>query len=325
MRQLYKSVLLICVGAGTSLAQNSVAEGDFQLALPSHTGQLAWHAEGFKVIESSAQQNGNEIGLRGKDAPGRLAFLGFLFLFSDQAPLTSAKCRDGVMEPEKKSNPGLRILANSEIARPDGQQIALVRYTSEDRNKKTTYMTRGFVAAGDLCGDLEFYGDAPNDKELQKIFASFRLDPQYAPQFQDLLLYAQVLYGHRMYKAAAPIFEQALSRLKDDDAPQTRTMRRVTTDQAGMAYGMSGDVAKARTIFVAAIAKDPDYPLYYYNLACADAEQKNLKDAEQHLQQAFARKANVISGEKIPDPTKDDSFLQHRDNKEFWKFVETLR
>ena len=116
----------------------------------------------------------------------------------------------------------------------------------------------------------------------------------------------QILYQHQMFKAAAPIFEQALVKLGDDNAQQT--MRRVTTDQAGMSYGMSGDIPKARAIFEAASAKDPDYPMYYYNLACADAEEKNLADARFHLQQAFARKSNMLPGEKFPDPTKDDSF-----------------
>ena len=83
-----------------------------------------------------------------------------------------------------------------------------------------------------------------------------------------------------------------------------------------MSYGMSGDIPKARALFEAAIAKDPDYPLYYYNLACADARK--------HLQQAFKRKANVIRGETMPDPTKDDSFPPYRSNKHFWTFIENL-
>lgn len=125
-----------------------------------------------------------------------------------------------------------------------------------------------------------------------------------------------------MYKAAAPIFEQALTMLPDDNSQET--MRRVTIDQAGMAYGISGDFAKARAILNAAIAKDPGYPMYYYNLACADAEQNDLAQARVHLQQAFDRKHNVLPGEVLPNPAKDDSFLPHRKNKEFWSFVESL-
>ena len=127
-----------------------------------------------------------------------------------------------------------------------------------------------------------------------------------------------------MYKAAAPVFERALT-LWPESHESDQTMKRMLTDQAGMAYGMSGDIRKARSIFEKAIAEDPGYPLYYYNLACADAEEKNLVGAQKHLREAFDRKANVIRGEKMPDPTTDDSFLPYRDNKEFWTFLESLR
>jgi hypothetical protein len=325
MRRLPALVIALGLAASSGHAQSTVADGSFKLALASHPGQLKWHADGFKIVESSAKPNGNEIGLRGRNASG-ITFLGFLFLFSEIAPLDSAKCRDGVMNPEKKSNSSLRILESSEMAQPDGQRIALVKYTTRDRNSKTTHMMRGFVATGDLCGDLEFYSDSPlDDAELKKIFGSYHLDPLYVPQFGDSLLYGQVLYEHRLYKAAAPIFEQALGQLKDDNSADSLTMRRVATDQAGMAYGISGDLPKARKIFEAAIAKDPDYPLYYYNLACADAEEKKLDDAKMHLRDAFVRKANVIHGETVPDPSKDDSFLPYRDHKDFWNFIESLR
>src|SRR5260370_976808 len=116
---------------------------------------------------------------------------------------------------------------------------------------------------------------------------------------------------------------QEQSHVKASSA-STKRKWRVTSDQAGMSYGMSGDIPKARAVFEVAIAKDPDYAMYYYNLACADAEEKKLADARVHLQEAFARKGNVIPGEKLPDPTKDDSFLPYRNNKDFWKFLEGL-
>jgi len=327
MAKLFGLFFLTFLPLGSSFAQTPTS-ADFRLALPSHPGQLQWHADGFKIVESSAKANGREIGIRGINASGRLHFLGFLFLVPEQAPLTSAKCRDGAIEPEKKSDSSLRILSNSEVARTDGQQIEWVRYTTQGRDAKTAYMTRGFVAIGDMCGDLEFYSDTPivvDDADMTKIFASYRLEPQYVPGFGDSFLYAQILYQHRMYKAAGPLFEQALTKLPDSGRADSKTMKRVVTDQAGMAYGISGDAAKARTIFEAAIATDPDYPIYYYHLACADAEENKLADAKTHLQQAFARKANVLPGEAMPDPTTDDSFLPHRDNEEFWKFIQGLR
>ncbi|MGO9440633.1 MAG: tetratricopeptide repeat protein [Terriglobales bacterium] len=306
----------------------SSADLGFKLSLPDHEGQLRWSAPGFKIVESSVKPNGNEIGIRGTEESKRLTFLGFLFLFPEQAPMTSTKCRDGVMEPAKKENPQLKILSTLERPATAGPPISLVRYVAERKGSKSLYSVRGFVASADLCGDLEVYSETPinaDDTELKALFDSYVLETNYAPRFVDAFLYAQLLYKKQMYKAAAPIFETALAKLRGSTSPDATTLRRIATDQAGMAYGMSGNLDRARAIFKQAIEQDPDYPMYYYNLACADVEEKKLADAQVHLQQAFARKANVLSGERMPDPTKDDSFLPYKNNKEFWSFLRSLQ
>jgi tetratricopeptide (TPR) repeat protein len=236
--------------------------------------------------------------------------------------MTSAKCRDGALGPAK-----IKPVASIQMARSDGPPVELVSYVGQGQDGKLIYSVRGFLAEGDICGDLEIYGNdvsVISDPNLKKIWDSYRFDPNYSPQFNDVSLYAEILYQNHMYEAAAPFFEQALTRLKDDKSKDQLMWQRVTTDQAGMAYGLAGNIPKARAIFEAAVARDPEYPMYYYNLACADAEEKKLADARNHLQQAFAHKENVIRGETMPDPTKDDSFLPYRGDKEFWTFLESL-
>lgn len=314
---------LTCFSTAVYAAANDDA---FKLALVDHPGQMSWSAEGFKIIESSAKPGGNEIGIRGQDQSGQQTFLGFLFLFPEMAPLTSAKCLDGVIGPEKKSTVSLKITGTDQISQPGTLPVSLVSYTARGEGGKTLYTVRGFVASESICGDLEVYSYAPlslQDSNLKKIFSSLRLNEKYTPQFSDLFLYAQILYQHHMYGPAAPVYEKALVKLNEDSS-STKTMKRVITDQAGMSYGMSGNISKARAIFEKAVAADPDYPLYYYNLACADAEEKNLAGAKKHLQQAFDRKANVVPGETMPDPTQDDSFLPYRNNKDFWTFLQGL-
>ena len=88
---------------------------------------------------------------------------------------------------------------------------------------------------------------------------------------------------------------------------------------------MSGDLKGSRAVAEQAIAADPDYPLNYYNLACADAEAGNAAQARVHLEQAFARKANVLKGESMPDPATDDSISKLKGNAEFWAFVQGLK
>ena len=186
-RSLFAAVAFVVLSA-----MAHASDGDFKLALVDHPGQLSWSAEGFKIIELSAKPNGREVGIRGQDPSGRLTFLGFLFLFPEQAPMTSAKCRDGILGPEKASNPTLKILESSEIAHSGSLPVSLVSYTEKAGNK-TIYKVRGFIASGDICGDLEFYSETPihfEDPDLKKIIASYQLQEKYIPQFTDILFYA---------------------------------------------------------------------------------------------------------------------------------------
>ena len=319
-------VIWMLVAAIGDTAQGPEISGDFSLALPAHKGQLNWSMNGFTGTQYSAKPNGEEVGVQAKDGSNKLNLLGFLFLFPEQAPMTSARCLDGVMSPLMKRRSALQIVGRSQMAHPGGPSLELVAYVDQGQDGTLVYSIRGFLAMDDVCGDLEIYGNDASiisDPDVKKMWDGLRLNPKYVPQFKDAFKYAQILYEDHKYQAAGPIFEQALAKLKNGN--DQIKWRRVATDQAGMAYGRGGDIAKARSIFKLAVANDPDYPMYYYNLACADAEEKNLADARTHLQQAFARKANMIQGEAMPDPTKDDSFLPYRENKEFWTFVESLR
>jgi hypothetical protein len=216
-----------------AIAQTS-SNGDFKLALPEHKGQLRFVANGFKIVENSATPNGRELGIRARNDSAGISFLGFIFLVPGASPLTSAKCRDGALAQETKSDPALKLLKTSKIARSAGLPVALVTYTSPGRG----YNVRGFVATADICGDLELYSEKPiadDSATLQKIFMSFELEPDYTPQFADLSFYAQILFLKNQYQAAAPILEKALAVIPDDGAPfeSARIARRLTRDQAG--------------------------------------------------------------------------------------------
>jgi tetratricopeptide (TPR) repeat protein len=325
--KLYSLALVLVVSCST-FAQNKT-DANFKIALPDHNGQLTWAAEGFKITQSSAKSDGREIGLRGQDNSAHLSFLGFLFLAPKGEVLTSAKCRDEALAEEKRNLPNLKILGTAELDKGNGIPVSLVTFSTPTRDGSTGYHVHGFVATNDICGDLEIYG--PNqirdtDPAIAKIFTTYHFDPDYKPDFADVVFYGQVLYDAKNFQAAAPVFERSLLMLPADGTPfpSVKVARRVLTDEAGMAYGISGNLAKARAIFTTGIAADPDYPLYYYNLACADAGDNKLADARLHLQQAFARKANLIPGEAMPDPTTDDSFVPYKGDREFWEFVERL-
>jgi len=127
---------------------------------------------------------------------------------------------------------------------------------------------------------------------------------------------AESLYYQEKYREAAPEYEKALELGARSGALQ-RMEERLLTDQVGMAYGLSGQLEKARTIFERAIKKDPDYALYYFNLACCHAELGDLDAALMNLKLGFDRRANMLPGETYPDPRTDDSFKSFLGNPKF--------
>ncbi|MBB5317679.1 hypothetical protein [Tunturibacter empetritectus] len=275
---------------------------------------------GFKVIQSSAKPGGAELGLRVHDKGNTVALL-FLFLAPKEPRGNAAACRQGELDQVQKSmGPNFKDVKLN----PDGKDDRTIA-TMLVSGKNGQYLY-GFYGSTDQCLSIELYSDPETKLNLDKA-SSFltrqKYDAAYVPTSSDKFIYAEILYRNQQYKASAPIYADYLQSIPNDKAHQTQ--RRIATDEMGMALGISGDVGGARKVLQEAVKSDPDYPLNYYNLACADAEEGKAADAKLHLQQAFDHKANTIPGEHLPDPTKDDSILKLKNNKDFWAFVQTLK
>ena len=168
-------------------------------------------------------------------------------------------------------------------------------------------------------------GTPDEDKLLSDALTLFNPDLSYRPTCSDYVSEASTFFKQSPL-TGAPYYDSCLNTIppKTTD-PDLLTTRRFATDQVVIALGSSGRLEQSRRYAEHAIKLDPDYPLNYYNLACADAEEGKAADAKLHLQQAFDRKANTLPGQKLPDPTKDDSILKLKSDKNFWAFVQTLK
>jgi hypothetical protein len=131
------------------------------------------------------------------------------------------------------------------------------------------------------------------------------------------------LYIQHDYKGAIGPYSQALE-LEKVNPKLEKPLWYVLVDNLGMSYGITGDLQKAKETFQYGVNKDPTYPIFYYNLACTYAELGDATEAGNYLKKAFEYKANVLPGENIPDPRKDDSFKKLMKNKEFQELAETL-
>jgi len=131
-------------------------------------------------------------------------------------------------------------------------------------------------------------------------------------------------YLKRNFKAAIGPYQKALD-LEKQKRTLDDTLWKVLIDNLGMSYGITGDLAKAKEIFEYGISKDPDYPLFYYNLACTYGEMDDVDNAIKYLKLAFERRENMISGEKMPDPATDSSFKRFMENEKFLAALKELK
>src|SRR5665647_3734916 len=74
------------------------------------------------------------------------------------------------------------------------------------------------------------------------------------------------------YKGAIILYNSVLKR----DHLLNKAYWYVLIDNLGMAYGITGDLKSAEETFNYGLSKDSTYPLFYYNLACANAEKNDL-------------------------------------------------
>ena len=120
---------------------------------------------------------------------------------------------------------------------------------------------------------------------------------------------------HDFKKAIVP-YQKALD-LDKERPTLDKTLWKVLVDNLGMSYGITGNLKKAKEVFEYGISKDPDYPLFYYNMACTYGEMDDVDKAIDYLKLAFDKKENVIPGEKMPDPSTDPSFERFMKNEKF--------
>jgi hypothetical protein len=131
------------------------------------------------------------------------------------------------------------------------------------------------------------------------------------------------LYEQRKFREAIPPYQRALDLEKKERRLQ-RHFWRVLVDNLGMAYGITGDLKRAKETFEYGVSQEKTYPMFYYNLACTYAEMNNIESTMSNLKTAFGYKENAIKGETMPDPRSDDSFQRFMNNEEFRKLVDSL-
>lgn len=133
----------------------------------------------------------------------------------------------------------------------------------------------------------------------------------------------QSLFMQKKYGDAVGPFEKARD-LEANGMKLNSDQHRILLDQLVISLGESGDLKKVHALLDEAIRQDPDYPLNYYNLACAYAGEGDKAKMLASLSTAFQHKDHVLKGEQMPDPRTDDSFQNYVHDPDFVKLMKQL-
>jgi len=129
------------------------------------------------------------------------------------------------------------------------------------------------------------------------------------------------------FKKAIPPYEKAFEMQKAHRTMDKKVWRALINN-LGTCYGITaretGNYKKAKETFEYGIANDPEYPFFYYNLACTYAEMGNLDKTIEYLKVAFEKKGNLDRGEKMPTPATDSSFQRFIGDDKFIKVLQEL-
>jgi len=307
----------------------------FNLVAATVPGRIEVPPEGnWKPQRVDLYDDGLRPALTFEDATAHMTLSLILFPNNTGKP-TAEACRKDVLDPllqHMESDASLKNKTLDTKVNPSGASLATASYLITNMSKMIDLPIKqenvfAFLGNAHTCAEIHLSKTDYTPADLPLFNAAldkFSFDADYQPTAKDYAILASLFYHDAQnYPAAAVYYQRALDTLPLSQPPNP-SVHRFLTDQLSMSYGIAGDLKRSRAVNEQAIKDDPDYPLYYYNLACADAEQGKAADARTHLQQAFDRKANTLPGEHLPDPATDDSIIKLKKNKDFWAFVQTL-
>jgi tetratricopeptide (TPR) repeat protein len=318
-----------------SLAQ--VPGNQVEMAIPGVPGILQLDL-GPTKFQTRVRPDGKEVQLRALERPDHLGITAFLQRVD--FPASAEKCRDEWWPGTKKSMAMQREDLQESLVK-DG--IARVEYVvPEFQGVKVRQKTiHAYLGTRDLCVEIHLSkpGFEPGDQKLfEEVLATAKLLPDQspagdhgqiaaAPPSDDALHYVREgskYYLQQDYSAAAASYQKALD-LEKQKHTLSKDYFRVLVDNLGMSYGISGKLQQAKTTFEYGLTQDPEYPMFYYNLACVYGEMKSMQQSIEELRLAYKHKGNMIAGETLPDPLKDDSFTYFVSDGGFVKAVADMQ
>jgi tetratricopeptide (TPR) repeat protein len=321
----FSSLLMVLVITATAFAKQS-GIGQAQRSLPKVKGILVLDVGQAKW---EIRTNGHETQLRAMGRTDKL--LVTAFLQKVDFPASAEACRARWWPMTEKSSP----MKRDDLRQYEKNGIMVVDYlVPEFRGDPVRAKSlHAYLGSRDLCAEVhlskvQFVLD--DEKLFNDVLATVQLLPEGSaeeasanPVREHLAAGSQAYLKHD-YSAAKKHYQKVLD-LEKQHRTLDKSLFRVLVDNLGMSYGITKDFSKAQETFEYGIAQDPEYPMFYYLLACTYGEMGRMDESLDQLRRAYKYRTNVIPGESLPDPLRDDSFRKFAKDEKFAAAVRDMQ
>jgi tetratricopeptide (TPR) repeat protein len=327
---LMVGLLFLAIGAAEG-QEAPVAAQTNDVWLPGKGWALELEGTGFTTRDNEIEEDGRRYFLAENF---KTHIIVSVFLESSKVPVQAGECKSS-LEKKAKSNAALasgrlRGIGYRESGELQILEFVLPAYDGVPKNQKNVFAC---LIKDDVFVDIhvsKMFFKEPDQPLFDELLNSIHFVPRDASEApvrsgNSMVLFregSRYFLAHQYREAIAP-YQHAVEIEKS--APMLeKNLWRVLVDNLSIAYGITGDLSHSRETLNYGIAKDPDYPNFYYNLACGTAEKGDIPGTEKNLKLAFERRENVIPGEEFPDARVDDSFQKLLQQKEFRQFLNSL-
>lgn len=294
------------------------------LSVPDKSPALQVDLLRLRIDSNSLRQDLAGRRLQASDSKGWV-LSSFLFPLDHQLDSKGLREEEWADLRKGAAKDGLKL---EQVKTYEKDSIPMLEYVVEEFRGQKAHQKNvcGYLVSGGMGIDFHIskLGYTPEDQKfLDSLVNGIKLIENYEPDSKLQYGYGSIFYVQKDWVRATQHYEKALEQEKGQRTLST-TEWRVLVDNLGMAYGEARDLEMARRTFEYGIDEDPTYPMFHYNLACAEAELNNLDGALEELKTAFRYRGNSIPGEGIPDPAKDDSFRRYLQNSRFKELTSEL-
>jgi tetratricopeptide (TPR) repeat protein len=319
------ALFLLILASATAQAQK--VSDTLRVSLPGKSWALQVDVQGFKIKVNETKPDGSRYLVADNDDTGvRLS----ITMQQVRGAATLDDCRK-VFRARNKANAELNPtdVKESQMGDMAISEFIFMKPGGISLRQKNVF---GCLAKEDVYTDIHLSKVEYTAKD-QALFTSILQAVQVKDQIAGvssqtgstsyLMMEGSKYFLDRQFDKAIGPYQKALDIEKSDPKLESRFLR-VLIDNLGMAYGITGDLKSAEEVFQYGISKDPSYPIFYYNMACTYAERNDLDNTIKYLKTAFEYKRNIIPGERMPNPSKDDSFQRFMHDEKFRKLIKSL-